>query len=1416
MFGFWPLFGASRSLPDENSREDDTDWDVPEPETRRVVFGTHSTGVCSYPSSGGFLVSPHSSGVDLLFLQLSRFDPAERSEDPTAEDQQCARMRMLGAWRFTSTDEYKTTKIFNPENLWGKTTVVAAWPESGVGVWVVVARKNDVSYRQSATELVSICIGASPQDIRISSLACAVDPWERPPTKTATLTFEKGDHITRFNSNNGEWTFMHPALANPLILDSHFRGLTPLNEVAAENHQYDCIAISGLASHPFGSWQPHGRDKSFMWIRDELPQFLPTVRFILYGYDTTLRPSTSFQRVSDLANSFIVVLQADGWTSPTAKPLLFLAHSLGGVILKESLLMLAGAGQQQASIANLVQGAIFFGVPSQGMAIHDIFRMLGDQPNKEALVTEISTESNYLSQLEKQFSGVSFVRTLKMFWAYETKMTPTVASSRNSSSRSGPETVLVTRGSATGGRCYEDPSLTIQIDENHSDIVKFTHGDYRVRIIVDRLAKICGIRPVFDQTGLGIALSSVSTDSRGIPDDRTQSMQNQQLVVNGVENRAWIHDPIVWDNQVILRSLRAPERDLRMQQIDPAATYTFDWVYDDTTIGMSEWLRRGEGIFWISGKPGSGKSTMMKFIHNDQRTTELLHKWNSRARQIMPTFFFHHRGNHIQRSFEGLLRSIISQILEAEEAIFEVIRSAFDEEYLKRVKMNGLGSLQLDILQLTKLCNITESALLAQDIEKIIRSLDLRPSLPRPVHINLEAEINKLLMKYSEQLNTHRRTSDNRRLESGVENHQIIGEEIQEQLSNEVGNGIKNLVKRHESRIDIQSKIQNEEWTKSRLEDILLRICSQTLFDLDLFFLLDALDEYDGRPEFISGFLKDLIQDASFPRTKVRILFSSRHWDVFQKEFETSLGFRIHEHTKGDIRNYCTSSICNNFQTPGCLLLFVEDIVTRSRGVFLWVKLVLCDLFRIMREHNHTKDSAENDLRIALDSMPDELEEYYTAIIERIPLAARWDTYVVLECLARRTGNALTVHELYMIAAYSTAKICPGNDQWQQIQIFQDGSQAEQFVRKVSGGLVDKFPEHISDFATVQLMHQTVKDFIETPQFRHLVLGSNRTSVTVENGHSFLAKYFFLHYGTLDYNTSISINTSRMFSFHAREAERTTGVSQYTFFACTPDVVHFAAFAGLQLYFEDAYKAESRAFANSTRLISSIGLGLGQLFCAMWIGDVRDGPRRRPLGELDEYRSDIASDLVSQLKDTEILIDLDRVSSAENVNLYGFSSGTILHMSPPDIAAKLLERGANPNAQDALGRSPLDYILNNVTVHPPSPGYLHELSLLLIKYGGLLRTTTSTEWNIYIHNLEKNGLGTQVFEDYGFPAWDHTKPKYVQRQNYGTSPRLLDREHDTGPSLRQSSPSRSRRDYRPPQARVRQAATARKRRRRQG
>ncbi|KAI4864572.1 hypothetical protein F4820DRAFT_423137 [Hypoxylon rubiginosum] len=140
MFRFWPF--SRETAPSHKSKYDpsyeyDGDQDTAEPETHRVIFGNRWTTVYGYPSSGGVLVLPFCNGVDLSFLQLARFEPAERSDDPVVEDQHCARMRALGAWEFTSAYEYETMDIFHPGMLDKKVLVVAAWPRSGAGVWVL-------------------------------------------------------------------------------------------------------------------------------------------------------------------------------------------------------------------------------------------------------------------------------------------------------------------------------------------------------------------------------------------------------------------------------------------------------------------------------------------------------------------------------------------------------------------------------------------------------------------------------------------------------------------------------------------------------------------------------------------------------------------------------------------------------------------------------------------------------------------------------------------------------------------------------------------------------------------------------------------------------------------------------------------------------------------------------------------------------------------------------------------------------------------------------------------------------------------------------------------------------------------------------------------------------------------------------
>lgn len=90
------------------------------------------------------------------------------------------------------------------------------------------------------------------------------------------------------------------------------------------------MAISGLASHPFGSWQQRRDAGNFMWLRDGLPKDLPSVRTIIYGYDTGLTESRSFKSIHDIALKLVNRLTSVGFGWLSSKPTIFLCHSLGG------------------------------------------------------------------------------------------------------------------------------------------------------------------------------------------------------------------------------------------------------------------------------------------------------------------------------------------------------------------------------------------------------------------------------------------------------------------------------------------------------------------------------------------------------------------------------------------------------------------------------------------------------------------------------------------------------------------------------------------------------------------------------------------------------------------------------------------------------------------------------------------------------------------------------------------------------------------------------------------------------------------------------------------------------------------------------------------------------------------------------
>ncbi|EXM08714.1 prion-inhibition and propagation-domain-containing protein [Fusarium oxysporum II5] len=80
---------------------------------------------------------------------------------------------------------------------------------------------------------------------------------------------------------------------------------------------------------------------------------------------------------------------------------------------------------------------------------------------------------------------------------------------------------------------------------------------------------------------------------------------------------------------------------------------------------LSQWLRQPSTheVYWISGKAGSGKSTLMKYLYTRERTRKLLKQWSYPRMCMMADFFFFDLGTEEQKSFEGLSRALLYQLL---------------------------------------------------------------------------------------------------------------------------------------------------------------------------------------------------------------------------------------------------------------------------------------------------------------------------------------------------------------------------------------------------------------------------------------------------------------------------------------------------------------------------------------------------------------------------------------------------------------------------------------------------------------------------------------------------------------------------------------------------------------------------------
>jgi hypothetical protein len=102
----------------------------------------------------------------------------------------------------------------------------------------------------------------------------------------------------------------------------------------------------------------------------------------------------------------------------------------------------------------------------------------------------------------------------------------------------------------------------------------------------------------------------------------------------------------------------------REAQLADANAITVDWVWllPAGRSSLAQWLSTEAGIFWIQGKPGSGKSTLMNYLKGHSRTKLYLAQASEQDWIIIRFFFDFRARNGASNSFDGLLRAFLFQI----------------------------------------------------------------------------------------------------------------------------------------------------------------------------------------------------------------------------------------------------------------------------------------------------------------------------------------------------------------------------------------------------------------------------------------------------------------------------------------------------------------------------------------------------------------------------------------------------------------------------------------------------------------------------------------------------------------------------------------------------------------------------------
>ncbi|KAH8895480.1 hypothetical protein GQ53DRAFT_820309 [Thozetella sp. PMI_491] len=373
------------------------------------------------------------------------------------------------------------------------------------------------------------------------------------------------------------------------------------------------------------------------WPRDLLPLQCPEARILVVGYDTIIAKhqfAGAVNKNSIFAHSKNLVNDLSR-ARPRGRPTLFIAHSLGGIVVKETLAICSASSIDAFSdILKSTAGIVFLGTPHRGSPAAGI----AETARKAASVLLMDTNSLVLDSLSLKNSDLERCQDLfSSLWHKHHFVVKTFQEGL-------PLKIPLRIGQSKVGKVVPDISSCIGDSRERAEVLDADHRS------------MCRYASATDPNYLKV--------SREIRDICSNIIRKHPPKVIAEKNEAYELETtkpnLSYNDREKLEHFRFREMLLRELAIKAPAENSYQWLPE--TARFTDWMERRKvdshfGLLQILGKPGSGKSTLMKKMVETTRSS-----FRSAPGTCVAAYFFNSRGDRLEHCARGMFRALLYQL----------------------------------------------------------------------------------------------------------------------------------------------------------------------------------------------------------------------------------------------------------------------------------------------------------------------------------------------------------------------------------------------------------------------------------------------------------------------------------------------------------------------------------------------------------------------------------------------------------------------------------------------------------------------------------------------------------------------------------------------------------------------------------